>query len=164
MLLDKKVLIIEEDPEQQALIVQNLSSSLIGTEIADSVEHAIELLQHQGPFHLILLELNNQNYSAWTFLDKVRKQNLTDIELKPIIINKTTYSNILIKKVFQSQILRFNQQIKAIPIIVVSNSDKKEDILKAKSYKIAGYLMKPVNFTQLVTRITQYFEKLNLSK
>nr|WP_245817709.1 response regulator [Hydrococcus rivularis] len=56
--------------------------------------------------------------------------------------------------------LRFDPQLKATPVIVLTTSDEDRDKLEAYNLNVAGYILKPITFsrfTEVVSTLNQYW-------
>lgn len=48
------------------------------------------------------------------------------------------------------QELRADSELKSIPVIILTTSDEDRDRIEAYNLNVAGYLLKPVNFSQFI--------------
>jgi len=58
------------------------------------------------------------------------------------------------------QALRADAELRAIPVVVLTMSDREQDLIQAYDYHVAGYLIKPVDLsdlTELLTTLSQYW-------
>lgn len=56
--------------------------------------------------------------------------------------------------------LRADDDLRRIPVVVLTTSDEEEDMVEAYDLNVAGYMLKPVTYEQfreLVERITSYW-------
>lgn len=63
------------------------------------------------------------------------------------------------------RILRANEQLKYIPIVILSSSDNKEDVKKCFEIGVSGYFIKPLRYEdckQTITTILAYWSANNL--
>jgi CheY-like chemotaxis protein len=51
------------------------------------------------------------------------------------------------------QVLRADQDLKAIPVIVLTTSDEDRDLIEAYKLNVAGYIVKPVTFSKFAEAI-----------
>lgn len=57
------------------------------------------------------------------------------------------------------KIIKENQNLKDIPVVIVSTSDREEDVSYAKSYGAVAYISKSIgfeNFNQELSQVTKY--------
>ena len=62
--------------------------------------------------------------------------------------------------------LRANQHTRSLPIIILTTSDERQDILQCYNMGANSYLRKPVNFTQFtetIRQVSNYWLHLNVS-
>jgi CheY-like chemotaxis protein len=57
-----------------------------------------------------------------------------------------------------------NNELNAIPIVILSCSEVEEDIIEAYKLKVAGYMVKPLNYSQLLRIVRIASQYWNLSK
>lgn len=60
------------------------------------------------------------------------------------------------------KIIKENNQLKEIPVVIVSTSDREEDITYAKTYGAAAYISKSVGFDNFNHQISQISKYANL--
>lgn len=58
------------------------------------------------------------------------------------------------------EVLRNDPDLKSIPVVVLTTSDEDRDRIEAYNYNVAGYILKPVtfsNFTEVMTTLNKYW-------
>lgn len=120
------ILLVEDDPGDQKLIVKSLVSGRIVNEvkITNDGEEALEYLQGSknkdgtNPMpDLILLDLNMPGMGGKEFLKRLKSDN----------------------------------ELCTIPVVILTTSDVDEDILETYKLQAAGYIKKPVGLEQFQT-------------
>jgi two-component system, chemotaxis family, response regulator Rcp1 len=120
------ILLVEDDPGDQKLIVKSLASGKILNEvqITNDGEEALEYLQgsknkdEKNPMpDLILLDLNMPGMGGKEFLRKLKSDN----------------------------------ELCSIPVVILTTSDVDKDILETYKLQAAGYIKKPVELEQFQT-------------
>jgi len=62
------------------------------------------------------------------------------------------------------QVLRADEQLRVIPVVVLTTSDQEQDRLQAYQYNVAGYLVKPITFDLFSTLIATFTRYWTLSE
>lgn len=58
------------------------------------------------------------------------------------------------------EVLRNDPALKSIPVVVLTTSDEDRDRIEAYNYNVAGYILKPVtfsNFAEVMTTLNKYW-------
>ncbi len=58
------------------------------------------------------------------------------------------------------EVLRNDPDLKSIPVVVLTTSDEDRDRIEAYNYNVAGYILKPVtfsNFAEVMTTLNKYW-------
>ncbi len=126
--VDKKILLVEDNPDDRDLTLRALRSNNIANEIvvaADGVE-ALEYLHGEGcekrPLpQLVLLDLKLPRVSGLEVLERVRKEERTAL----------------------------------LPVVILTSSVQEEDRLNGYRLGANSYVRKPVDFVQFTEAVRQ---------
>ena len=129
---NKQILLVEDNPDDEALTVRALRQSNVANEIIvvrDGVE-AVNYLFSEGPFagsepnplpHVVLLDLNLPKLDGLAVLRRIRADERTCL----------------------------------VPVVILSSSDEESDRIEGYSLGANSYVRKPVNFAQFLTAAAQ---------
>jgi CheY-like chemotaxis protein len=94
---------------------------------------------------LIDLSVAGDGVAAMSFLQQRKAANLAqpDIVLLDLNLPKMNGQEVLAK-------LKMDQDLKRIPVIVLTTSQAEEDVLRAYNSYASGYITKPVSFDQFI--------------
>lgn len=131
-MMDKAILLVEDNPDDAELTIHALKSHNLANEIviAEDGEKALDYLFATGEFSerdaedipsLILLDLNLPKINGLQVLERLRE-------------NKTT---------------------KRVPVVVLTTSNDESDVLHSYDLGVNSYLRKPVNFDQFLDMAKQ---------
>ncbi len=139
----KVILIVEDNPDDELLIIRALKKNSISNEIVvnhDGAE-ALNYLFGEGPYkdrdmrimpHVTLLDLKLPKLSGLDVLQKVRA----------------------------------NEKTRGLPIVILTSSDEHKDLLECYKYGANSYIRKPVDFNKffdVIKQIGSYWLLLNES-
>ena len=122
-----EVLVVEDNEADQHLTTSALRDARISYEIhvVEDGEQALAFLRHQAGF---------------------RSSPRPDLVLLDLNLPRKNGFEVL-------EEMRADAQLRTIPVIVVSGSDRSADIARAYGLQIAGYLVKPLNVDEYFTAI-----------
>lgn len=117
------ILLVEDNPDHAELAMRNLSSGMIANRVfhVEDGEAALEFLTHSGRY------VDPQRYP---------RPHLVLLDLR-------------LPKVDGLEVLRqvkANEQLKSIPVVILTTSDADRDLGQAYRYHANSYLTKPVDF------------------
>lgn len=125
----KQILLIEDDPDHEALTIRALRKSNIANEIivAHDGEEALEMLFGDGP-------------SALVFPPQIV---LLDLQLP-----KVEGLEILRR-------IRENEATRMLPVVILTSSDEENDIMRSYRMGVNSYIRKPVDFNEFAEATRQ---------
>jgi CheY-like chemotaxis protein len=125
----KQILLVEDDPDHEALTIRALRKSNIVNEIvvAHDGEEALEMLFGTGPTSLsslpqiVLLDLKLPKVDGLEILRRIRENNVT----------------------------------RALPVVILTSSDEESDIMRSYRMGVNSYIRKPVDFNEFAEATRQ---------
>lgn len=129
---DKLILLVEDNPDDEALTVRALKKNNIGNNLVvvhDGAE-ALDFLFGSGPFinrdvnnlpQMILLDLNLPKVGGLDVLHRIRETESTRL----------------------------------LPVVILTSSNEEQDLIKGYSLGANSYVRKPVDFNQFVEAVRQ---------
>lgn len=125
----RQILLVEDDPDHEALTIRALRKSKIANEIvvAHDGEEAIEMLFGSGP-------------AALTTLPQIV---LLDLKLP-----KVDGLEILRR-------IRENDSTRMLPVVILTSSDEESDIMRSYRMGVNSYIRKPVDFNEFAEATRQ---------
>ena len=150
-LLNKSILIVEDNIEIQDYVIAVLSELMISVTVANNGIEALKILNNIGHFDLILLDIMMPEMDGFEFLSTVRNEVFQNMKLKPIKI--TGQKDVEIDLYFGKQMKEFSNKIKDIPVVMLTAKDDKEQVLKAKKLNVSGFLVKPMDAKRLLKQV-----------
>ena len=135
LMKEKRVLLIEDDPDHAELIIDELNTGDINTEI---------ILKKDGQDAI--------DYFQRTDIDSSVR---VELEIDLII------SDLNMPKVHGMDVLKFlknNSRYSSIPVIIFSTSSDPETIKKAYENGVNGYITKPISYDDFVEKLKVLIE------
>lgn len=114
----------------------------------DSVQNQ-KILHHLATklgYHTILCR-NGQE--AWDKLNEPEQKNV--VAILSDLIMPVEDGLTLLKKIRESE------KFKNLPVIIVTASSEKEHIMQAKNLSVSGYILKPVSFPRIISKLKELF-------
>ena len=139
----KLILLVEDNPDEEALTLRALDRSGIDSQVVvarDGAE-ALDFLFGTGAY----AGRDTTIMPTVTFLD-LRLPKIDGLEVL--------------------QRMRADERTKLLPVVTLSSSDEKHDIITSYESKANSYIRKPVSFTEFtetVRQLGQYWMELNVS-
>lgn len=139
----KLILLVEDNPDEEALTLRALDRSGIDSQVVvarDGAE-ALDFLFGTGAY----AGRDTAIMPTVTFLD-LRLPKIDGLEVL--------------------QRMRADERTKLLPVVTLSSSDEKHDIITSYEYNVNSYIRKPVSFTEFteaVRQLGQYWMELNVS-
>ena len=156
-LIDKKVLIVEDDEDTQQLISFTLSGLLLASRITPTAEEAFEIIKNEPNYDLIILDLGLPKMGGIEFLELMRKGSSFEIPLKPMKIKGQ--DNTEVRRHFEKQIVIFNHKLRQIPVLILTGNRETNNVSAARELEAVGYIVKPFNPDFLKKRVTEILLK-----
>jgi CheY-like chemotaxis protein len=135
MMAAQLIVLVEDNPDDQALTLRALKKQNIANEIVvvnDGVEALEFLLSPDNPVpHLVLLDLKLPKLDGLQVLQRLRSEPRTEL----------------------------------LPVVVLTSSDEERDVIDGYRFGANSYIRKPVDFNQFIEAIRQlglYWLVLNL--
>jgi DNA-binding response OmpR family regulator len=127
--VSKQILLVEDDPDHEALTIRALRKSNIANEIvvARDGEEALEMLFGTGPLALpsppqiILLDLKLPKIEGLEILRRIRE----------------------------------NDSTRMLPVVILTSSDEESDIMRSYRMGVNSYIRKPVDFHEFAEATRQ---------
>lgn len=125
----RQILLVEDDPDHEALTIRALRKSMIANEIvvAHDGEEALEMLFGTGPSALssppqiILLDLKLPKVDGLEILRRIRE----------------------------------NDSTRMLPVVILTSSDEESDIMRSYRMGVNSYIRKPVDFNEFAEATRQ---------
>ena len=121
----RSILLVEDDPDHEALTIRALKKSNIVNDvaIARDGEEAINMLLGPNPIkpQVILLDLKLPKLDGLEVLRRIRESEAT----------------------------------RTLPVVVLTSSDEERDVVRSYSLGVNSYIRKPVNFTDFAEATRQ---------
>jgi DNA-binding response OmpR family regulator len=125
----KQILLVEDDPDHEALTIRALRKSNIANEIvvAHDGEEALEMLFGTGPLALssppqiVLLDLKLPKVEGLEILRRIRENDAT----------------------------------RMLPVVILTSSDEESDIMRSYRMGVNSYIRKPVDFHEFAEATRQ---------
>jgi CheY-like chemotaxis protein len=135
---EKLILLVEDDPDHEALAVRALKKSNVVNQIqiAHDGEEALEMLHGSGPKALpelpqvVLLDLKLPKIDGLEVLQRIRE----------------------------------NERTRRLPVVVLTSSDEERDLARSYQLGVNSYIRKPVSFaefTEATRQLGMYWLVLN---
>lgn len=140
-MLDKQILLVEDDLDDEELTIRTLKKHQIVNEIVvarDGLE-ALDYLLCKGKYH-------NRNI-----------KNLPVIVILDINLPKVNGLEVL-------KHIRDNEKTKLVPVVILTSSDEDKDLINSYKLGANSYVRKPVNYQEFqnaVQNLTMYWLLLN---
>lgn len=131
MLKLKKILLVDDNPNDVELTLEALSEENLGNRVIianDGVE-AMEYLLYQGKFHQ-------------------REQETPAVILLDIKMPRMDGMEVL-------QQIKGNEELKIIPVVMLTSSREEPDLKKCYELGVNAYVVKPVNFKDFFDAVKQ---------
>ena len=139
----KLILLVEDNPDEEALTLRALNRNGINTEVIvvrDGAE-ALDFLFGTG---------------AYAGRDTTIMPTVTFLDLR---LPKVDGLEVL-------QRIRADERTRLLPVVTLTSSDEKGDIITSYESRVNSYVRKPVSFTEFtetVRQLGQYWMELNVS-
>jgi DNA-binding response OmpR family regulator len=121
----KMILLVEDDPDHEALTIRALKKSNMANEVrvARDGEEAIEMLCGPNPIkpQVILLDLKLPKLDGLEVLKRIRECD----------------------------------QTRTLPVVVLTSSDEERDVVRSYALGVNSYIRKPVNFNDFAEATRQ---------
>ena len=121
----RSILLVEDDPDHEALTIRALKKSNIVNDvaIARDGEEAVNMLLGPNPIkpQVILLDLKLPKLDGLEVLRRLRENDAT----------------------------------RTIPVVILTSSDEERDVVRSYSLGVNSYIRKPVNFTDFAEATRQ---------
>lgn len=129
---DKNILLVEDNPDDEALTLRALKRNNIGNEvvIARDGAEALDYLFGRGPY-------------AGRDMNVMPAMTLLDLKLPKIDGLE------VLKR------LRADDRTKLLPVVILTSSKEEQDLINGYSLGANSYIRKPVDFTQFVEAVRQ---------
>lgn len=128
----KMILLVEDNPDDEALTVRALHKNKIANNLVvvrDGVE-ALDFLFCSGPY------------------SERDPNELPEVILLDLKLPKVDGLEVLRQ-------VRANERTRLLPIVILTSSKEEQDLLKSYSFGANSYIRKPVDFSQFVEAIHQ---------
>jgi len=131
MIESKKILIVEDNPNDIELILEALSESNLAKRVVvvNDGKKALEYLNYEGSF-----KKREKEYPAVILLD-VKMPLMDGIEVL--------------------QIIKSDPKLKSIPVVMLSSSSEDHDLKKCYELGVNAFIVKPVSFNQFIDVVKQ---------
>lgn len=129
---DKMILLVEDNPDDEALTVRALNKNKIANNLAvarDGVE-ALDFLFCTGPY-------SDRN-----------PNEMPEVVLLDLKLPKVGGLEVLRQ-------IRADERTRMLPVVVLTSSKEEQDLVKSYSLGANSYIRKPVDFSQFVEAIHQ---------
>jgi DNA-binding response OmpR family regulator len=121
----RSILLVEDDPDHEALTIRALRKSNIVNDvaIARDGEEAVNMLLGPNPIkpQVILLDLKLPKLDGLEVLRRIRESDAT----------------------------------RTLPVVILTSSDEERDVVRSYSLGVNSYIRKPVNFTDFAEATRQ---------
>lgn len=121
----RSILLVEDDPDHEALTIRALRKSNIVNDvaIARDGEEAVNMLLGPNPIkpQVILLDLKLPKLDGLEVLRRIRESDST----------------------------------KTLPVVILTSSDEERDVVRSYSLGVNSYIRKPVNFSEFAEATRQ---------
>ncbi|WP_419806889.1 response regulator [Terriglobus sp.] len=121
----RSILLVEDDPDHEALTIRALKKSNIVNDvaIARDGEEAVNMLLGPNPIkpQVILLDLKLPKLDGLEVLRRLRENDAT----------------------------------RTLPVVILTSSDEERDVMRSYSLGVNSYIRKPVNFTDFAEATRQ---------
>ncbi|MBN2180348.1 MAG: response regulator [Sedimentisphaerales bacterium] len=134
MLGNKPILLVEDDPAY----TENIKCALDIMGIKSRLIH-----WDNGKDALIYLR-NQNNRMPWLILLGMNAHSLDGLDFMEVV--------------------KSDDRLRIVPVVIISGSDKNQDILRAYELGIAGYVVKPRDASKIVDTITTIMNYWTLSE
>jgi CheY-like chemotaxis protein len=125
------LIIVDDDEAVQAQVRQYLSEYPVLVRSARNGQEAIEILRAEGPVDLVLLDLAMPIMDGVLFLEAIRSE----------------------RRQANPADQAFADRVRDMPVIVISATDDRDEIMSLKKYRPAGFIMKPIKKDLLIQRV-----------
>ena len=122
---EKTILLVEDNPKDEALILRALKKNNIGNEV---------VICHDGAEALALLEKPDTTLPQLVLLD-LKLPKIDGLEVL--------------------QRIRGNPRTKLLPVVILTSSTEEGDRLKGYSFGANSYIRKPVDFVEFAEAVRQ---------
>ena len=137
----KLILLVEDNPDEEALTLRALNRNGIDSEV---------VVAHDGA-------------EALDFLFGTGAYAGRDTSVMPTV----TFLDLRLPKIDGLEVLqrmRADERTKLLPVVALTSSDEKRDIITSYEFRVNSYVRKPVSFTEFteaVRQLGQYWMELN---
>jgi CheY-like chemotaxis protein len=127
----KKILLVEDDPRDVELTLAALGQHHLANQVfvVHDGEQALDYLYRRGGF-------------------KTRTDGNPVVVLLDLKMPKVNGLEVL-------KILKADEQLKVIPVVVLTSSRETPDLAECYRHGVNGYVVKPVDFTEFMTAVRQ---------
>ncbi|MEQ9366857.1 MAG: response regulator [Leptospirales bacterium] len=125
------LIIVDDDANIHTQVRAFLKEYPVLIKSARNGQEALELLRAEGPVDLVLLDLAMPVMDGVLFLEAIRSDRRHS--------NKAEAA--------------FADSVRNLPVIVISATEDRDEILALKRYHVSGFLMKPVKKEPLMQRV-----------
>ena len=129
---DKTILLVEDTPDDELLILRALKKNHIGNEII-VVRDGVEALEYL--------------FCTGVYVDR-SPDNLPELILLDLRLPKVDGIEVLRR-------IRANKDIHSLPVVVFTSSNADRDLVNSAAYGANAYIRKPVDFQELIEAIRE---------
>ena len=149
---EKTILIVDDTEDTHDIIKENLHDfDFLKIRSAYDGEEAIEDLQNNGPVDLMLVDLMMPNLDGYSMLERIHKTIIMRLKYTPL--KYLGQSNTEVQNHFHKQDILFTERLRRTPVLIISASDQKDDVVKSREFKVKGYLIKPFQYEFFMDRV-----------
>ncbi len=130
------LIVVDDDENIHAQVRAFLKEYPVLIKSARNGQEALDILRAEGPVDLVLLDLAMPVMDGILFLEAIRSDRRH--------ANKDEAA--------------FADSVRDLPVIVISATENRDEILALKRYRVNGFLMKPVKKDMLLQRVEAVIE------